>query len=68
MSNEQSLFANLQALRLSGMCDALQKVLVTPDMAAIPLLDVLTLPVRKSTRLYHAQSFEMSTTKHIHQR
>ena len=41
MSNEQSVFANLQALRLPGMSDALQKVLVTPDMAAMPLLDVL---------------------------
>ncbi|GAB3036687.1 IS21-like element helper ATPase IstB [Bowmanella dokdonensis] len=41
MSNEKSVFENLQTLRLMGMCDALQKVLVTPDMAAMPILDVL---------------------------
>lgn len=41
MSNEQSVFENLQTLRLSGMGDALQKVLVSPDMAAMPVLDVL---------------------------
>src|SRR5690606_11843150 len=41
MSSEQSVLENLQTLRLSGMGDALQKVLVSPDMAAMPILDVL---------------------------
>lgn len=41
MSNEQSVFDNLQALRLNGMGEALKKVLITPDMAAMPIIDVL---------------------------
>jgi DNA replication protein DnaC len=41
MSSEQSVFANFQTLRLFGMSDALQKVLVTPDMAALPIVDIL---------------------------
>ncbi|MCH2088286.1 MAG: IS21-like element helper ATPase IstB [Pseudoalteromonas sp.] len=41
MSNEHSVFENLQTLRLMGMTGALQKVLESPDMLALPLLDVL---------------------------
>ncbi len=41
MSNEHSVFENLQTLRLMGMTGALQKVLESPDMLALPRLDVL---------------------------
>ncbi len=41
MSSEQSVFENLQALRLVGMSSALQKVLVTPNMTAMSIVDIL---------------------------
>lgn len=41
MSSEHSVFENLQQLRLTGMSEALKKVLVTPDMAALPIIDIL---------------------------
>lgn len=41
MSSEQCVFESLRALRLNGMEHALQQVLSSPDMAAMPLIDVL---------------------------
>ena len=39
--SEQQVYDNLQALRLQGMIQALQKVQETPDMADMPLMDSL---------------------------
>ncbi|WP_046005443.1 IS21-like element helper ATPase IstB [Pseudoalteromonas rubra] len=41
MSNEQTVYDNLKALRLHGVSEALQKVLLTPQMCEWPLLDTL---------------------------
>lgn len=41
MSSEHNVFENLQQLRLSGMREALKKVLVTPDMVTLPIIDIL---------------------------
>lgn len=41
MGVEQSVFDNFQALKLVGMGQALEKLLVSPDMATMPLLDAL---------------------------
>ncbi|MDR7123104.1 IS21-like element helper ATPase IstB [Rheinheimera soli] len=40
--SEHQVFENLQVLCLSGMSAALQRVLETPDMSAMPVVDVLT--------------------------
>ncbi|MDX3775547.1 IS21-like element helper ATPase IstB [Chromatiaceae bacterium AAb-1] len=39
--SEQQVFENFQLLRLPGMSTALQRVLDTPDMAAMPVIDIL---------------------------
>ena len=43
MSTENQVFDNLQSLRLTGMNEALKKLLVSPDKSAMPLMDVLAL-------------------------
>lgn len=39
--SEQQVFEHFRALRLPGMSTALQRVLDTPDMAAMPVIDIL---------------------------
>lgn len=39
--SEQQVFEHFRALRLPGMSIALQRVLDTPDMAAMPVIDIL---------------------------
>lgn len=39
--SEQQVFENMQALRLSGMRIALQRVLETPELAAMSVIDIL---------------------------
>lgn len=39
--SEQQVFENLQSLYLPGMLSALQRVLETPDMVAMPVIDIL---------------------------
>jgi DNA replication protein DnaC len=39
--SEQQIFENLQALKLHGIVQALPRVLESPDMAAMPLMDIL---------------------------